>query len=131
MITRNEINISKIESFLNSIIDEVVSKNTFVGSLPTTLDAKWNDMVLIDCSNGITDLNAYGRGQVLIWLYAKPLTNGIKNIATLSKMEQLLNKAIEENSDTSYQINRRRTYQDFDNERKWHCNIIELNIRII
>ena len=47
----NKINISKIETFLYEKIDNVVSKNTFVGSkVPdkTAIPTDWNDIVLID-----------------------------------------------------------------------------------
>ena len=127
---KNNINISKIESYLNGIIDNVVSNNTFVGDLPTTIDSTWNDMVMIDCANGITDYMGIGRGTVLIWLYAKPLANGIKNVAVMSKMEKALNDVLSNSKNQTYQISRVATYQDFDTTRQWHCNIVELNLQI-
>lgn len=127
---KNNINISKIESYLNGIIDNVVSNNTFVGDLPTTIDSTWNDMVMIDCANGITDYMGIGRGTVLIWLYAKPLSNGIKNVAVMSKMEKALNDVLSNSKNQTYQISRVATYQDFDTIRQWHCNIVELNLQI-
>lgn len=129
-MNKNNINISKIESYLNSIIDKVVSDNTYVGTLPTTIDAKWVDMVLIDCSNSVYDMDAMGKTTVLVWLYAKPNTNGTKNVAIMSRLEQKLNEVIQSANDPTYQINRRFTYQYFDNDRKWHCNIVELNLQI-
>lgn len=130
-MNKNNINISKIESYLNSIIDNVVSENTFVGTLPTTIESSWEDMVLIDCANGISDLNAYGVGVVLIWLYARPTTKGTKNVNVLTKLEQTLNDVIIAQKNPTYQINRRNTYQDYDSDRKWHCNIVELNLNIL
>lgn len=123
-------NISKIESYLHRLLDNQVSANTFVGSLPTTIDSSYKDLVLIDVSTSVSDLNAYGRGTVLIWLYAKPNTKGIKNVALLSGMEQKLNEIIANAKSDIYQINRRRTYQDYDFERNMHTNIVELNINI-
>ena len=38
------LNISNIETYLHSIIDNKVSNNTFVGTLPDTINQKWNDM---------------------------------------------------------------------------------------
>lgn len=130
-MNKDNLNISKIETYLNSIIDNKVSQNTFVGSLPNTIDSSWTDLVLIDVASSISDLNAYGRGTVLIWLYAKPSIKGIKNVAKLSKMEQALNEIISTAKSDTYQINRRRTYQDYDIERKLHTNIVEININII
>jgi hypothetical protein len=119
-----------IENYLFSILDNVVSNNTFVGTLPTTIDAKWNDMVLIDCSNSVSDMDAMGRSTILVWLYAKPNSDGTKNVKTMLNLETLLNDVVFNAKDPNYQINRRFTYQDFDNNRKWHCNIVELNLQI-
>ena len=74
-MVKDIINISKIESYLHSIIDNKVSNNTFVGTLPSTIQSSWNDMCLIDVGNIITDLNAYGRGIIHVLLYAKPLSD--------------------------------------------------------
>lgn len=52
------LNISNIETYLHSIIDNKVSNNTFVGTLPDTINQKWNDMCLIDCSSTIQDYDA-------------------------------------------------------------------------
>ena len=128
---RNLMNISKVESYLNSIIDNVVSDNTFVGTLPSTIKSEWKDMVLIDCSDGFGDYDAYGRGYVLIWLYVKPNSDGTKNVAHMSRLESRLNEVIQNARDPHYIINRRGTYQDYDDARQWHCNIVEININIV
>lgn len=127
---KNKINISKIETFLYGIIDNVVSDNTYVGTLPDTIDAKWKDMCLIDCSNSVQDYEAYGEGIVHILLYAKPLTNGSKNVAVMSKLEAKLNEVIDKNNSREYQFSRLNTYTDYDAKRKWHCNIVALVLKI-
>ena len=127
---KNNLNISKIETYLHGITDGVVSENTYVGTLPDTIQSSWNDMCLIDVSNAIYDLDAYGRGIVHVFLYARPLLNGSKNVALLSSMEQKLNEVIQKADNPLYQINRLNTYTDYDTERKWHCNIVALNILI-
>ena len=48
----------------------------------------------------------------------------------MSRLEQKLNEVIANADNLNYQINRRSTYQDFDEDRKWHCNIVELNLQI-
>lgn len=130
-MNKDNINISKIETYLNSIIDNVVSKNTYAGTLPDIIKSDWNDMCLIDCGHAIMDMNAYGRGSVLIWLYTKPRGDGAKNTAVMSQMERKLNEVIKNASDSTYQISRGNTYSDYDENRKWHCNIVELIITII
>lgn len=128
---KNNLNISRIETYLHSIFNKSVSNNTYVGTLPDTIQSTWKDMCLIDVGNSIYDLDAYGRGIVHILLYAKPLLSGAKNVKTMSQLEQKLNTAIENASSESYYINRRNTYTDYDTERKWHCNIVELNLTIV
>lgn len=123
------INISKIETYLHSIFDKTISENTFV-SPPSVIMSSWNDMCVIDVGNAISDLDAYGKGVVHVLLYAKPLADGSKNVAVMSKLEQALNDVIETQQSQTYQINRRTTYAEYDTERKWHCNIVALNILI-
>jgi 5-methylcytosine-specific restriction endonuclease McrBC regulatory subunit McrC len=128
---KRNLNISKVETFLEGLIDNKVSDNTFVGMLPNTIQSDWKDMCLIDTSVSLRDWNAYGRGLVLIWLYARPLANGAKNVARMSSLEDKLLEVIENSNDSIYQISRRATYSDYDSTRKWHCNIVELNINIL
>lgn len=130
-MNKNNLNISNIEVFLYSIIKDNVSANTYASTFPDTINSSWNDMCLIDCSSAITDLDALGGGVILIWLYAKPLANGSKNVAKMQELEQRLNSVIENTYDKNYQIKRRNTYTDYDADRKWHCNIVELNIVIV
>lgn len=129
-MNKDNLNISKIETYLHSIIDNKVSKNTFVGGLPDATKSDWNDMCLIDCGSAIGDMHAYGRGVVLVWLYARPLASGAKNVAQMAQMESKLNEVIAEATNSTYQITRRNTYSDYDTIRKWHCNIVELNLYV-
>lgn len=129
----NKINISKIETFLNEKIDNVVSKNTFVGSkVPdkTAIPADWKDMVLIDIPNGVRDFDAFGQGTVLVSLFARPMESGRKNVAVLSKMEASLNKVIESSANDTYHLTRRLTFTGYDTDIDWHYNVIEIIISI-
>lgn len=127
---KNNMNISKIETYLHGIIDNKVSKNTYAGTLPDTIKSDWDDMVLVDCANRVSDMDAYGEAIVLVWLYARPFENGSKNVAMMDELETKLNEVIENANDRIYVINRRNTYSDYDSDRQWHCNIVELNVRI-
>ena len=129
----NKINISKIETFLNEKIDNVVSKNTFVGSkVPdkTAIPADWKDIVLIDIPNGVRDFDAFGQGTVLVSLFARPMESGRKNVAVLSKMEESLNQVIKSNTDKTYTLSRRLTYTGYDSDIDWHFNTIEVIIKV-
>jgi hypothetical protein len=127
----SKLNISKIETYLHSIIDNIVSNNTYVGTPPETIKEDWQDMCVIDLGSDIVDFNAYGKGVVLVWLYARPLANGAKNVAKMSELETKLNEVIDTARNSTYRINRNATYTDYDSERKWHCNIVELNLTIV
>lgn len=127
----SKLNISKIETYLHSIIDNVVSDNTYVGTPPEIIKEDWQDMCVIDLGSDIVDFNAYGKGVVLVWLYARPLANGAKNVAKMSELETKLNEVIDTARNSTYRINRNATYTDYDPERKWHCNIVELNLTIV
>lgn len=124
-------NISKIETFFNTLLDNKVSNNTFFTDLPPTINQEWNDMVVVDCGNAISDMNAYGSGNVLIWLYAKPMSTGAKNVKILSQMETRLNECISSNTDKHYKISRGETYSDYDEQRNLFVNIIVLKLVII
>lgn len=95
---RNDfINISSIETHFDKVIRKNVCKQSYAGTLPSTLDEDTQDYVVIDAGTGISDLHAYGSGIINIFLYAQPIGNGMKNVAALSKMEKAFNKCIREN----------------------------------
>lgn len=130
----NKINISKIETFLYEKIDNVVSENTFVGSkVPdkTAIPTDWNDIVLIDIPNGVRDFDAYGKGTVLVYLFARPQESGRKNVAVLSKMEARLNEVINTSSNDTYLLKRRLTFTGYDMNIDWHYNVIEITLTIL
>ena len=134
MIERSNLNISTIETYLNSIIDNVVSKNTFFTALPDASiiqSSDWQDMVLIDIPDGIKDFDAYGQGHVLICLYARPLESGRKNVAKMSELETKLNEVINIASNKDYLIVRNDVHTTFDDDINWHCNVVEVLITIV
>lgn len=128
---KNLLNISKIETFFNALLDNKVSDNTFFTDLPSAIKQEWNDMVVVDFPNTISDLNAYGSGKVLVWLYAKPKSNGTKNVPVLSRMEMSLNDCLQSCNDAHYKITKNGEYTDYDEQKNLHCNIVELNLIII
>ena len=130
---KNNLNISKIETYLNSVVDNVVSNNTFFTALPDTSIVKssnWTDMVLIDFPIGIKDLEAYGRGEVDIILYARPLESGKKNVAKMAQLETRLNDAIANATSTSYQLVRDDARSLYDTAIDWHCNVITFILKV-
>lgn len=129
MINDN-LNISTIETYLDKIIKEKVSKNVFAGTLPNTIDDTVKDLVLIDCGNAINDLDAYGKGTVNVYLYAHPTANGRKNVAQLSKMEKAMNAVLDGANDNRYALAQLYKATDYDSALNWHYIIVALNLII-
>jgi len=131
---KDSLNISKIETYLNSIIDNVVSENTFFTALPDASiiqSSDWKDMVLIDFPIGIKDMVAYGRGEVDIVLYARPLESGRKNVAKMSELETKLNAAVENAVSENYYMVRDDARSMYDTDINWHCNVITFILKIV
>lgn len=132
-MNKDALNISKIETYLNEVVDNVVSNNTFFTTIPdkATVEASsWKDMVLIDFPVGIKDLEAYGRGEVDIILYARPLESGKKNVAVMSQLETKLNDAIKSAKSTNYQLIRDDARSMYDTDINWHCNVITFILKV-
>lgn len=132
-MNKDNLNISKIETYLNSIVDNVVSKNTYFTALPdkSVIDASdWTDMVLIDFPMGIKDLEAMGKGEVDIVLYARPLESGKKNVAKMSQLEMKLNEVVANANDKNYHISRDDAHSMYDTDIKWHCNVVTYILKV-
>lgn len=123
-------NTSKVETYLYGLLNNQVSAQTFAGSLPDTIRSEWNDMVLIDCGTSIRDRHSIADAVVLIWLYARPKGDGTKNVPKFSEMETALNNVIDNAHDEHYHLARNACYSDYDSNRKWHTNIVELILKI-
>lgn len=129
-VADDKFNISKIESYLYSELYGTLTDQTYVGTLPETIKDTWQEMCLIDCGSSIVDEDARASGTVMILLYARPNTDGSKNVPKMSQLEQRLNEIIRNANNPHYQISRRATYTDYDTKRNWHYNIVELNIMV-
>ena len=130
---KNTLNISKIETYLNSILDGVVSENTFFTTYPNAAMVKssdWQDMVLVDIPSGISDMDAFGKGFVFVGLYARPLESGKKNVKKMSELEQKLNDVLESASDPRYMLRRNDAHSTYDDDINWHCNVVELILKV-
>lgn len=131
---KNTLNISKIETYLNDILDGVVSNNTFFTTYPNASVVKssdWQDMVLIDIPSGISDMDSFGKGFVFVGLYARPLESGKKNVKKMSELEQKLNNVLANVSNSHYMLQRNDTHSTYDEDINWHCNVVELILTIL
>lgn len=131
---KQNLNISKIETYLNSIFDGAVSNNTFFTTYPNVSMVKasdWKDMVLVDIPSGVRDMDAMGMGTVFIGLYARPLESGKKNVAKMSELEDKLNEVLENARDSRYMLKRSDVHSTYDDDIDWHCNVVELTILVL
>lgn len=133
-MNKNNLNISKIETYLNDILDGVVSNNTFFTTYPNVAVVKssdWQDMVLVDIPSGISDMDAMGKGIIFIGLYARPLESGKKNVKKMSELEVKLNEVLANASNSQYMLLRSDVHATYDDDIDWHCNVVELTITIL
>ena len=79
-VADDKFNISKIESYLYGELYGTLTQQTYVGTLPETIKDTWQEMCLIDCGSSIVDEDARASGTVMILLYARPNTDGSKNV---------------------------------------------------
>lgn len=124
---REERTIYKIQDFLWKLFTSDLLPNKYFDDLPSTND--FDSAMVIDLSNSISDMNAYGQGSFLIFLYAKPLKSGMRN-GILGNMEKEVMRLIDENSDPTYTISPRYRHSDYDAARNLHMTILEVNILI-
>lgn len=129
-MNKSNLNISNIENYLFTLFDNNVSNNTCIGTLPDTLPDTWQDMVLIDFGTQINDFDAMRKCIVHIFLYAKPLSNGTKNLKAMSQLEQKFDTALAKQTSKIYRLNHAYDDSGFDSEVKWHYVIKALNLLI-
>lgn len=123
-------NTSMVEEYLYSVLNGVVSDHTFAGTLPTTVDNTWNDMVLIDCDLPMTDYGIYSKATVYVFLYARPHADGSKNVPTLAKMESDLCDVLDSIHNDHYSVDRLSNGADYDSTINWHRNFVYFNLII-
>ena len=126
----NKTNISEIESFLYSLFKGKVSNNVFVSTFPTVINKQWKEMCLIDCST-IHDLDAYGQGVALVYIFVKPHSDGTKDTAAMYALEKKLDKVLQDYTCDKFYLSRRSTDSDFDTTLKWHLNVVEIKVTIL
>lgn len=123
-------NTSKVEEYLYGVLNGSVSDHTFAGTLPSSIDGTWNDMVLIDCDLPMTDYGTYSAATVYIFLYARPNADGSKNVPLLNTLEENLCDVLDSIHDAHYSVDRLSNGADFDTSINWHRNFVYFNLII-
>lgn len=125
----NYANTSKIEEYLYGILQGTVSDHVFAGTVSEP-HGDWNDMILIDCDLPVTDYGPYSVATVYVFLYARPDSDGAKNVPLLNRMEEDLNAVLDAAVDTHYSIKRQSNGADYDANVNWHRNYVYLTVKI-
>ena len=125
-------NISSIETFFDNLLrgSDKLTKNLFFNELPIDISKDWETFAVVDCGNPLRDNDAYGVGTVLVLLYAKQNSYGIKNVKVLQKMERDLNRIIQANEDPNYHVSIRGRYSNYNAVNDIFFNVIQLNLVI-
>lgn len=133
-MNKDNLNISKIETFLYELFNDSVGERVIVGSKvfnKTEIPSNCDSFCHVDLPNGVNDMDAYGQGTALVALYARPMESGRKNVKVLSEMEVELNRVLAESNNPNYKVIRRLTYSSFNRDIDWHCNVVEVIITIL
>ena len=133
-MNKKKLNISTIETYLNSILDGVVSENVFFTTYPEVAVVKasdWKEMVLINLADGVRDMEAMGQGTIFVGLYARPFESGKKNVKLMSELEDKLNSVLENVSNDTYMLRRNDVRSTYDTDINWHCNVVELTLLVV
>lgn len=127
------LNISQIENYLVGLL-KPLSKNVFAASLPTTLKDGYEDMILVDCGDNVNNDSEYGRsfGSALvnIFLFAKPNSNGKKNVKRFNQLENAINDIIENTHHKHYTITELYRSQDYDTNIDYHFIVVAIKLII-
>lgn len=123
--------ISRIEDFFYTLLYKTVSNNVFPSNLPISIKAEWDDIIVIDAGSAIRDMDAFGYGTVLVYLYTKPIENGVKDVVLMDDLETKLLDCVENAVHAHYIIRKGISYADYDEGRNLHCNIYEINLTIV
>ena len=126
----NRMSTSAMETFFDKLLRGVISDHIFFEELPVSISESWKDFIVVDCLNPFIDHDAYGKGTVLIYLYAKQNSFGTKNVKRLAEMEKKLNQAILDNDDPYYNVTRRGMYSNYNAVNDIYYNVIQLTIII-
>lgn len=122
---------SRVENFFSMLLTKAkISDNLFIGNMPATVESAWKDLVLVDVLS-MKDYGAYAKGQANVFLYAKSVdSHGTKPVAELYKMEIALDKAIEACNDKHYVIETNFRDADYDQNRNYYYNVVNIQVII-
>lgn len=105
-----------------------ISDHVFFGNLPASLDSDWTDMIQVDV-NSISDYDAYAKGSVNIFLYAKAADSTSKKpVKALESMETKLDEVLETYYNQHYSTRIGFRDQGYDSNTKYYYNVVNIEI---
>lgn len=105
-----------------------LSDNIFIGELPPTTSKDWDDFVNVDVGQQ-TDMNGYSYGYANIYLYARPKGSPPKkDVKSLDKMEDVLDKLVAESKSEDYIINEMYRDSGYDSNRQFHFQMVGVSV---
>lgn len=128
--TRKRMTVSAVEDFFDRLLRGRVGDALFFGELPSSFNSTFRSLVIVDAANAIRDYEAYGAATVLIYLVAKPNTDGTKDVAVISGMEMKLTELLDSNDDPHYTTTRRGSYGKYDTVNDVFFNVVQVNLII-
>lgn len=123
--------ISSIETFFDSLLRGKLTKNLFFGELPTNIVKSWKDVVVVDCGNPIRNKDAFSQGTILVYLYVRQNSQGVKDVKTMQMLECKLNELIDNNSDPYYKTTIVGNYTNYNAVNDLYFTIIQINLVVI
>lgn len=125
-------NISSIETFFDGLLrgSEKLTNNLFFGELPPSIGKTWEEVVIVDCANPLSDMDAYGRMTALVYLYTKPNAYGLKDVKKMQELETKLNALIVNNADEHYHVSIRGRYSNYNAVNDIFVTIVQINLII-
>lgn len=127
---RDRMTISSMETFFDGLLRGKVTDALYFGDLPVNISKKWKEIVVVDCGNPMRNKGVFTSGTVLIYIYARQNAYGLKDVATMQKVEQLLSDVIEANDDPHYHTSIMGSYANFDAINDMYFNIIQVHLVI-
>ena len=128
---QNRMTISSIETFFDSLLRGSLTDNLFFGQLPSNIGKAWKDVVIVDCGNPMRNKDAYAQGTVLIHLYVRQNSKGVKDVKTMQKLEKSLNAIVASNTNPNYKVTITGNYSNYDAINDLFFTIVQINLIVI
>lgn len=116
--------LSDIELYAFNLLDDKLTTNTFVGSMPQEFK---NDIFTVIMSPNIKQKNTHANGNILIYIFVKDI-NGLKNISVFSNLESKFNDLLEKQTDSEKFLTINNQWGVAEESKGYHGIVNELSV---